>query len=125
MDNNEARLRVLSLYKAWFRQIPFMVEEFDIPINNKMAQDTLKAKFKANSHIKDVRVIDMLVIKVCNYFIIIFIRDYLQITFQGQHDLQEVVEKWTQGPHIMSKHFKESIEEKPKDFLSKFLQGQE
>ena len=38
---------------------------------------------------------------------------------------EEVVEAWTQAPHIMSKHFKEAIKERPKDFMSKFLQGQD
>ena len=64
MDANESRLRVLSLYKAWYRQIPFMVEEYDIPINEAQAKAKLREKFVQNSNIKDVRVIDMMVIKV-------------------------------------------------------------
>ena len=32
MSKNEARLRVLALYKAWHRQIPFIVEEYDIVV---------------------------------------------------------------------------------------------
>ena len=47
------------------------------------------------------------------------------LSFQGQQDLQEVVEAWAQAPHIMSKHFKEAIKERPKDFMSKFLTGHE
>ena len=43
--------------------------------------------------------------------------------FQGQQDLQECVEKWAQSGHIMSKFFRESYEERPKDFMSKFLTG--
>jgi len=42
---------------------------------------------------------------------------------QGQQDLQEVAEKWAVPGHIMSKHFKEAIKERPKDFMSKFLSG--
>jgi len=104
VDNNEARLRVLSLYKAWCRQLPFMVSEFDIPVNEVQAKAKLREKFTANAHIKDARVIDMMVIK-------------------GQQDLQEVAEKWASSMHIMSKHFKESVKERPKDFMSKFLTG--
>jgi len=104
VSKNEARLRVLALYKAWHRQIPFIVEEYDIPVNHKQCQLKVKERFLANANVKDTRVIDMLVVK-------------------GQQDLQEVVEKWAQTGHIMSKFFKESYEERPKDFMSKFLTG--
>merc|ERR1711983_763874 len=104
VSKNEARLRVLALYKAWHRQIPFIVEEYDIPATPKMCRDKVKERFLANAHAKDTRVIDMLVVK-------------------GQQDLQEVVEKWAQTGHIMSKFFRESYEERPKDFMSKFLTG--
>ena len=47
-------------------------------------------------------------------------------TFKGQQDLKEVVEHWKQNNHIMAKWFKEDyIEEKPKDFIGKFLAGHE
>jgi len=104
VDNAEARTRVLQLYKAWYRYIPQLVNDFDIPVSVEKSRDVLRQKFQANAHIKDTRVIDMLVIK-------------------GQQDLQEVVEAWAQAPHIMSKHFKEAIKERPKDFMSKFLSG--
>ena len=46
--------------------------------------------------------------------------------FQGQQDLKEVVEHWKQTNHIMAKWFPEDNRgEKPKDFISKFLSGQE
>ena len=47
----------------------------------------------------------------------------IQYLFQGQQDLQEVVEAWAQAPHIMSKHFKEAVKDRPKDFMGKFLSG--
>merc|ERR1712029_979128 len=104
VSKNEARLRTLALYKAWQRQVPFICEEYDIPPTQKMVRDKVKEKFLANANAKDTRVIDMLVVK-------------------GQQDLQEIVEKWQQAPHIMSKYFAESYEERPKDFMSKFLTG--
>ena len=64
VDNAEARTRVLQLYKAWYRHIPTMVNEFDIPVNVAKSRDLLRAKFRSNAHIKDTRVIDMLVVKV-------------------------------------------------------------
>ena len=33
MDSLDARVRVLSLYKAWYRHIPFMVKDFHFPRN--------------------------------------------------------------------------------------------
>merc|ERR1712039_910290 len=93
VSRNEARLRTLALYKAWQRQVPFICEEYDIPPTQKMVRDKVKEKFLANANAKDTRVIDML------------------------------VEKWQQAPHIMSKYFAESYEERPKDFMSKFLTG--
>lgn len=64
IDNAEARTRVMQLYKAWYRQIPQMVAEFDIPVSVERTRDILREKFRTNAHIKDTRVIDMLVIKV-------------------------------------------------------------
>ena len=135
VDNAEARTRVLQLYKAWYRYVPQMVNDFDIPVSVEKTRDVLRQKFQANAHIKDTRVIDMLVIKVSfsNYCISgsnlekhPARYDHLKYSlfhFKGQQDLQEVVEAWAQAPHIMSKHFKEAIKERPKDFMSKFLSG--
>ena len=64
MDNAEARTRVLSLYKAWYRHIPYMVNDFDLPVNVEKSRNTLRDTFRAIAHIKDNSVIDTLVIKV-------------------------------------------------------------
>merc|ERR1711976_142136 len=106
VDKNEARHRVLSLYRAWWRQIPYTVKDFDIPVSVEMARKTLRQRFEENANVKDIRVIDMLVVK-------------------GQQDLKEVVEHWAQPNHIMSKHFREGVVARPKDFMSKFLAGQD
>ncbi len=63
-DESEARHRVLALYKAWHRQIPFMMRRYDLPISSETAYRQLRKKFEENKHVQDVRVIDMLVIKV-------------------------------------------------------------
>ena len=73
IDNAEARTRVMQLYKAWYRQIPQMVSEFDIPVSVEKSRDILRDKFRSNAHIKDTRVIDMLVIKVIIITKIVFI----------------------------------------------------
>merc|ERR1712130_1053988 len=71
-DQGEARLRVLSLYKAWRRHIPIMCKDFDIPRTEAQCQAALRREFLKNARVRDVRVVDMLVVK-------------------GQQDLQEVV----------------------------------
>ncbi|XP_019879621.1 NADH dehydrogenase [ubiquinone] 1 alpha subcomplex subunit 6 [Aethina tumida] len=105
LDKEEARKRVLSLYKAWYRQLPYIVRSYDVPKNVEQCRDKLREQFTKYGQVKDVRVVDMLVIK-------------------GQMELKEVVNVWKQKGHIMS-YFKDTVEPKPKDFLSKFLNGKE
>jgi len=103
VDREEARRRVFNLYKAWHRSIPFIVEKYDIPKSEAQCKEKLKEEFLKNKDIADVRVIDMLVIK-------------------GQMELKEVIKLWKQKGHVM-RYWQESVEPKPKDFLSKFLSG--
>ncbi|KAJ8977291.1 hypothetical protein NQ317_007430 [Molorchus minor] len=105
LDREEARLRVLNLYKAWFRQIPYIVKQYDIPRNEEQCRRKLREEFTKYDNIPDIRVIDMLVIK-------------------GQMELKEIVNVWKQKGHVMT-YFKDTIEPKPQDFLSKFLNGKE
>ncbi|XP_013145124.1 PREDICTED: NADH dehydrogenase [ubiquinone] 1 alpha subcomplex subunit 6-like [Papilio polytes] len=64
LNRGEARARVLNLYKAWYRQIPYVVKEFDMPKSEDQCRAKLKEMFLNNKNVTDVRVIDMLVIKV-------------------------------------------------------------
>ena len=64
VDSQEARIRVRSLYKAWWRFVPTMVERYEMPINIEGCRKQLRKKFEENAHLKDIRVIDMVVIKV-------------------------------------------------------------
>jgi len=107
VDQGDAKLRVLSLYKAWHRHIPYMCKDFDLPRSTAECHQALRENFRKNAKVRDIRMIDMLVIK-------------------GQQDLKEVVEHWKQIPHIMALWFPEdNRKEKPKDFIGKFLSGQE
>ncbi|KAF2895435.1 hypothetical protein ILUMI_10739 [Ignelater luminosus] len=103
LDNEEARKRALNLYKAWYRQLPYIVRQYDIPKSVEQCRQRLREEFKKHECLTDVRVIDMLIIK-------------------GQMELKETVHVWKQKGHIMS-YFKPTAEPKPTDFLSKFLQG--
>ncbi|KAL1516988.1 hypothetical protein ABEB36_000811 [Hypothenemus hampei] len=63
LDHYEARRRVIGLYKAWYRQIPYIVKYYDIEFNEKQCKDKLREEFTKYDKISDIRVIDMLVIK--------------------------------------------------------------
>lgn len=91
------------MYKAWYRQMPYVVMDYDIPKTVPDCRKKLREEFEKNKNVEDIRVIDVLVIK-------------------GQMELKETVEIWKQKSHVMD-YFRETVEEKPKGFLSKFLAG--
>ncbi|XP_065155625.1 NADH dehydrogenase [ubiquinone] 1 alpha subcomplex subunit 6 [Atheta coriaria] len=103
LDREEARRRARNLYRAWYKQLPHVVRQYDIPKSVEQCKAKLREEFMKHKDCEDVRVIDMLVIK-------------------GQMELKETVNIWKQKGHIMN-YFKETWEPKPTDFLSKFLQG--
>ncbi|BFZ02699.1 hypothetical protein BsWGS_05738 [Bradybaena similaris] len=105
VDRTEARRRVLNLYKAWYRQIPYTVKDLHIPITVEQGRAKVRELFLKNKHVTDIRVIDMLVIK-------------------GQMDLVETASIWKQTSHVMM-FFKDTVNPKPSDFLSKFYEGHE
>uniref|UniRef100_A0A161MLJ2 NADH dehydrogenase [ubiquinone] 1 alpha subcomplex subunit 6 n=1 Tax=Triatoma infestans TaxID=30076 RepID=A0A161MLJ2_TRIIF len=103
VDRSESRRRVLNLYKAWYRQIPYIVMDYDIPKSIKQCREKLREEFQKQNHVTDIRVINMLVIK-------------------GQMELKEIVNIWKQKGTVMN-YWKETHEPKPTDFLSKFMAG--
>jgi NADH dehydrogenase (ubiquinone) 1 alpha subcomplex subunit 6 len=106
LNRSEAHRRVMNLYRAWYRQIPYIAHRNpDLPVTEKKMFDKLRELFYKNSDVTDVRVIDILVIK-------------------GQMELNETVLRHKQHCHIMN-WFKETHPAKPKDFMSKFLAGKD
>lgn len=102
LDKKDVRKRALNLYKAWYRQIPILLYDYNMAIPPEVGRSKLREIFVTNSKIEDPRVVDQLIIK-------------------SQMELNESVNKQKEDCHLW-KYFR-SQEKKPKDFLTKFLDG--
>ncbi|KAL3877572.1 hypothetical protein ACJMK2_035268 [Sinanodonta woodiana] len=123
-NKTEAKRRVLNLYKAWYRHLPYMgllkdlqlqsrvtwlsfvlntVKDFDIAVTVPETKVKLRELFLKNKHVTDIRAIDLLVIK-------------------GQMDLVETMRIWKQKTHVMM-FFKDTNIKKPTEFLTRFYEG--
>lgn len=102
-DLKEARSRVLTLYKDWYREIPVMFYIFNVPLPTQVGRSRLREIFVQNSKIEDLPTIHNLVIK-------------------GQMELDEIRHRTKETDHVY-KYFRNIDQKKPKDFLSKFLES--
>lgn len=102
LEQKDVRRRALNLYKAWYRQIPILLYDYHMPISAEAGRSKLREIFVRNSKIKDTRITDGLILK-------------------GQMELNEAVNKQKEDCHLW-KYFR-AEEQKPKDFLTKFLDG--
>jgi len=100
----EARRRVLGLYRAWYRDIPYICETFTLPVGISQARGKLREMFNRNKDVKDIRVVDMLVVK-------------------GKMELEETHEIWKQKTHVMRYFEDPSGPKADKDFMTRFMQG--
>jgi len=105
INREDARRKVLTLYKAWIRQVPITLLSYDIPKNEAECKRKIREEFKRHSHLTDLRLIDKLIIK-------------------GQMELQEVANIWKPKGGLMH-YWRETWEKKPTDFMSKFLSGRD
>ncbi|CAB3998656.1 NADH dehydrogenase [ubiquinone] 1 alpha subcomplex subunit 6 [Paramuricea clavata] len=99
----EARRRVLNLYRAWYREVPRAVNAYALDITVRQGREKVKEEFRKNAHFRDIKSIDMMVIK-------------------GRLELEETHKIWKQRTHVM-RYFKETYPERKTDFLSRFYDG--
>lgn len=72
----EAKRRVLNLYRAWYRQLPFIVKEYGytyVSATVPQLQQKLREQFMKNKDVKDIRIIDILVHRVSVFILYIFV----------------------------------------------------
>lgn len=88
-------------------QIPPLsaVDMYLIPKSEEQVREKIREQFLLNKAVVDVRVIDKLVI-------------------MGQLELDETRKHWKQSTHVM-RYWKDTLEPKPTDFLSKFIAGKD
>ncbi|KFD63622.1 hypothetical protein M514_09673 [Trichuris suis] len=85
----EARYRVLAVYKQWIKFIPTLNYLYRLHLPEAKLQDAIKAQFMQNAHVKDIRIIDMLVHK-------------------AEQELRSVKEAWTPGNVLLNVLFGET-----------------
>ncbi|KAG9311144.1 NdufA6 NADH-ubiquinone oxidoreductase 14.8 kDa subunit [Chiua virens] len=101
----EARRRVIDLYRGWVRAAPEIVTLYAIPVTPAYVRHCIRQKFEANRHVTDPRAIEVLIHK-------------------GRLDLQEALNCWKQTDHVMGILL--NIEQRPqRTFLQKFLEGRD
>eukprot|EP00123_Amoebidium_parasiticum_P019317 comp24514_c0_seq1/m.46765 comp24514_c0_seq1/g.46765 ORF comp24514_c0_seq1/g.46765 comp24514_c0_seq1/m.46765 type:complete len:118 (-) comp24514_c0_seq1:152-505(-) len=100
----EARSRVLSLYRAWMRETPTITDKYQLDIPMSQVRAKIREEFKKNAQIKDVRVVDLLV-------------------FKGKQELDETHWVWKQKTHIMRYWQPDDNDPTKMDFLTRFYKG--
>uniref|UniRef100_A0A7I4YKE4 NADH dehydrogenase [ubiquinone] 1 alpha subcomplex subunit 6 n=1 Tax=Haemonchus contortus TaxID=6289 RepID=A0A7I4YKE4_HAECO len=107
VNKGQARRAVLQVYKDLQRMTPKFWWDFglhDMPLG--VLRSSLKQQFMKNAHIDDIRIVDRLVAETKQHMVAI------------EHAFYN-------PDHVRNYLFRENVQAKPKDFLSKFLNGQE
>ncbi|XP_031631147.1 NADH dehydrogenase [ubiquinone] 1 alpha subcomplex subunit 6-like [Contarinia nasturtii] len=99
----EARRRVIKLYKTWYRQIPHIVDDYNLPQTTSQCRSKLHDEFMKQKYLTDIRLIDTLAIK-------------------KQLELKEICFMEKDRSHLLN-YWKNEKGETPQ-FLAKFLVGQ-
>ncbi|VVT52038.1 uncharacterized protein SAPINGB_P003296 [Magnusiomyces paraingens] len=103
----ELRARVLSLYRKFIRNAPFIAETYELSYPVARIRTKFRQEFERNRFVSDLSVKNILYAK-------------------GQMEFQETINYWKQQPHILNFFLEEeTVKSKPKPstFVEKFLQN--
>ncbi|KAN0065396.1 ndufa6 NADH-ubiquinone oxidoreductase subunit [Thecaphora frezii] len=103
---DEARKRSAALYRAYYRGAPEICALYSLDVPPPVLRAKIRTLFEKNRHIKDVAVLDVLLLK-------------------AQQDYQETMNVWKQIPHIMKWFAEEESIARPEGFLEKFYSGRD
>ncbi|KAG6374136.1 NdufA6 NADH-ubiquinone oxidoreductase 14.8 kDa subunit [Boletus reticuloceps] len=104
-SSEEARRRVIDLYRGWVRAAPEIVSLYAIPVTPAYVRHCIRQKFEANRHVTDPRAIEVLIHK-------------------NRQDLQETLNCWKQTDHVMGILLKAN-ERPQRTFLQRFFEGRD
>ncbi|KZT03304.1 NADH-ubiquinone oxidoreductase Complex1 subunit [Laetiporus sulphureus 93-53] len=101
----EARRRVIQLYRDWYRGVPDIVSVYSMSVTPQYFRHCIRKKFEQNRYVTDKRVIDVLILK-------------------GRQEYQETMNVWKQPDHVMG-ILLEDKSRPPRTFMQKFLEGRD
>jgi NADH dehydrogenase (ubiquinone) 1 alpha subcomplex subunit 6 len=102
-SKEEARVRVLSLYKRTLKEIPWMRQTFHLFGTKKDMNEKIRREFLKHKTVKDLFVIDSLI-------------------FKGYNDLEEVLQHHMQRGYVMQFFKPDDITNKESPFLKEFFE---
>ncbi|KIJ47297.1 hypothetical protein M422DRAFT_28940 [Sphaerobolus stellatus SS14] len=101
----EARTRVIQLYRDWYRAAPEIVAMYGLPVSASLIRQRVREEFERTRYITDVRLVDRLLLR-------------------WHQELQETLNVWKQEPHVMGMLLvQKNLEQK--SFLDKFYKGRD
>ncbi|KAI1789662.1 NADH-ubiquinone oxidoreductase Complex1 subunit [Ganoderma leucocontextum] len=101
----EARNRVLKLYRDWYRGAPEIVSIYALNVSPTYVRHCIRQHFEQNRYVSDPRIIDVLLQK-------------------GQQEYQETMNCWKQLDHVMG-ILLQPKGRPPRTFLQKFYEGRD
>ncbi|KAG7094134.1 hypothetical protein E1B28_007746 [Marasmius oreades] len=101
----EARKRVIQLYRDWYRSAPEIVTIYSLNMSPAYVRHQIRKKFERNRHVTDARAIDVLLLK-------------------SRQDFQETLNIWKMADHVNGILLNDT-DRPQRTFLQKFYEGRD
>ncbi|KAK7056444.1 ndufa6 NADH-ubiquinone oxidoreductase subunit [Paramarasmius palmivorus] len=100
----EARKRVIQLYREWYRAAPEIVSIYSLNMTPAYVRHQIRKRFERNRYVTDQRAIDVLILK-------------------SWQEFQETINIWKMPDHINA--FLAEKDRPQRTFLQKFYEGRD